>query len=194
MKPDQEIDHLLRSLGTAEPDARFEERLLARLSDAPGQRSKREAWWPTALAWSGGLALASVLGLLFVAGERKAPAPVRVAVAAPGLAASAPVPRAVRLLPAVGRPAAGAHGTDAKPVATREPTTADLPSMLAPEAPLTEQERVLARIARGPEPDDFALLNPDTREKLARQSHVEFDKLFPKPTPQEIYLATHIEN
>ena len=68
-----------------------------------------------------------------------------------------------------------------------EPALADFP---APEAPLTEQEKLLLHIARHPGPDEFALLNPEARDEVAQASRADFNQFFPQPVPQETFYES----
>jgi hypothetical protein len=64
-----------------------------------------------------------------------------------------------------------------------QPVTAALVSFPAPEAPLTEQERLLLRIVHRGDPVEVAMLNP---QELAREEALEaaeFQRFFPPPAP-----------
>jgi hypothetical protein len=64
-----------------------------------------------------------------------------------------------------------------------QPATAAVVSFPAPEAPLTEQERLLLRIVHRGDPVEVAMLDP---QELARQEAVEaaeFRQFFPAPDP-----------
>lgn len=193
---DEDIDRVLRALGAAEPGAEMEARILQRLDSGCPMiaEAKPKLSWGWAL-WTAGALLMLVLAVVLLHG-RKAVAP-REARSFPAFSpTSVPQPVQVFSAPAARRDhsvltAITVERKSATPVAPADRGAADLPSLLAPAAPLTEQERTLARIARGSGPDDFALLNPDTREKLAQQSQAEFNRMFPQPMDQETYVATH---
>jgi len=74
--------------------------------------------------------------------------------------------------------------TRAATFASNEVSASFLPSSPAPPAPLTEQERLLLKLAPHPSADDLALLNPEKREEIARAEMTEFQDFF-KPSELE---------
>ncbi len=74
--------------------------------------------------------------------------------------------------------------TRAATFASNEVSASFLPSSPAPPAPLTEQERLLLKIAPHSGAADLALLNPEKREEVARAETTEFQNFF-KPSELE---------
>ncbi len=193
---DEEIDRVLQALGAAKPGASLEERVLARLAQ-PAEAPARHLRW----LWPGLAAVAcALLAMVFALVPRRplVPAVPTVATSQAKMVSNATAEIAVvpvrnaRTVPlkAIAKQPSPALMAEEKP----DRGLADLPSMLAPPAPLTPQERELARLARGPKRHDFAVLNAVERERMVEQSAAEFKEFFPPPTPQEIYLAIHTNN
>ena len=63
------------------------------------------------------------------------------------------------------------------------PAPVQLASFPAPPAPLTEQEKLLLKIAHRGDQDDMNLLNPETAARELAQNMAEFDHFFPPPPP-----------
>ncbi len=200
MDQDQEIVRMLRALGAVEPPAGLEERVLLRLEarKVASTRTAPLAWWLVAAA-------VAVVALFFTGRVRLAARPKPTA----SVQGNQPMARLQQALALPEEPSAQGLARPRRTSLRRPaPLTAtplqtaklgdrglaDLPSQLAPPAALTVQERQLTQIARGPERHDLAFLDEPTRERLAQQSAAEFKQFFPPPTPQEIYLATHVLN
>ena len=198
---EEEIDRLLRGLARAETSTSMEGRILHHLQWYPmvSEQKPRLSWvWRS---WLAGTLAVLVMAFALPHFHRLLPSPqahakaatVQALPAALGLQAPAAAVQAGRK--ARSRPALGTS----PPVSDAEPEpgsrgAAALQSQLAPVAPLTEQERLLLRIAKGPGPAEVAALNPEIHDTLLAQSQAEFTNYFPQPTPQEIYLATHQSN
>jgi len=174
---EETLDRLLTSLGSVKVDADFEQRILRRVEahQAPtqAQRSPR-------LPWTFGLASAIAAALIGAAillhsGRRSGPPPMtaRVESRVPQTASQAiRVPGRTRI---VARQKAAQLPPD------RGATM--LVSFPAPEAPLTEQERLLLRIAHTGDPVEFAALNPERRASVEAADEAEYLKFFPPPSP-----------
>ncbi|HEY1808829.1 MAG TPA: hypothetical protein VGG42_09720, partial [Acidobacteriaceae bacterium] len=52
----------------------------------------------------------------------------------------------------------------------------------APPQPLTEQEKMLLRVAQVGNPQEMAMLNPEIRAKKEAQSDQEFQRFFERAT------------
>ena len=71
-------------------------------------------------------------------------------------------------------------------VPVRRPRTQDLPavgqtqeaSFPAPPLPLTEQERLLLRLAHRGDPENMAILNPKVREAQTAKATEQFQQFF----------------
>ena len=73
---------------------------------------------------------------------------------------------------------------DAPKTALRGPSLTLLdppPGFPAPEAPLTEEERLLLRIAHMGDPEEIAMLDPDKRAKAEAEETSEFQSFFAQP-------------
>jgi hypothetical protein len=68
---------------------------------------------------------------------------------------------------------------DEDSVAVREMRAASHP---APPPPLTEQEKMLLRVAQVGDPQEMAMLNPEIRAKKEAQSDQEFQRFFERAT------------
>lgn len=62
----------------------------------------------------------------------------------------------------------------------------------APPMPLTEQERLLLRIAHAGDPVELAMLNPEVRARREAQSEAEFKEFFPPPPPIKEKADDHL--
>ena len=193
---EQGIDRTLKALASAPPPPGMHDRILARLAHAKHEASTSR---PRGFAgiftmpWlASGFALAGALALCILFATRHTPTPPAPASAE---AEERPVSPGIPLAPIdVARQALPRNSSfaSAKRPATGRPTAEpELASFPAPEAPLTEQEKLLLHIARRPGPDDFALLNPEARDQVAQASRADFNQFFPAPTSQEIYYAQH---
>jgi hypothetical protein len=61
---------------------------------------------------------------------------------------------------------------------------AEVASFPAPPLPLTEQERLLARIARQGDEQEMAMLNPEIRASLDARQKAAFHQVFEQGIPQ----------
>lgn len=52
--------------------------------------------------------------------------------------------------------------------------------------PLTEQEKLLLRIAHYADPIELAMLNPDTRHTQQEGDTADFNRFFPQPPPPDV--------
>lgn len=205
---DARIDRVLRGLGAAEPgDAadlahEFERRvLLAVYKRAAGRRQSTRrglaafgvaafgvARWRFAVA-----AAVLALAVLLWAGHahRMRQGTAVTAARLQPFPADAPARSAAENV-AVLRGAAPLGGPRAYPASARAAgvprvklpaRTVAIGNHPAPEAPLTDEERLLLRIAHRGQPDEYAALNPDARDAVAMTEKQEFREFFgPPPT------------
>jgi len=174
---EETLDRLLTSLGSVKVDADFEQRILRRVEahQAPtqAQRSPR-------LPWTFGLASAIAAALIGAAillhsGRRSGPPPMtaRVESRVPQTASQAiRVPGRTRI---VARQKAAQLPPD------RGATM--LVSFPAPEAPLSEQERLLLRLVHRNNPLLLAALSPEVQALKEAEKEAEFRRFFPTPKP-----------
>jgi hypothetical protein len=189
---DKTLDGALASYTPATPRIGLEMRLQARL-EAEVELPRRSLFQ---LPWvlAGAAVIASVAGLQILV--HRSPAPV----AAPGMAQAPHVPAPEQRTPrpeglkdaahsvaGVETPAYRARlAAEAKrPVHGDQPVSAidrraleemRAASHPAPEEPLTQQERLLLRIAHKGDPVEMAMLNPVVRERQAAEGAAEFHK------------------
>jgi hypothetical protein len=65
-----------------------------------------------------------------------------------------------------------------------------LASFPAPPLPMTEQERLLRRIAHTGDPQEFATLNAEARARTAAEQQEEYEAYFAPPPPSADVLET----
>jgi hypothetical protein len=201
---DKEIDRVLAGLRDAEAPEGMERRILAAMQDNPSQRSAWRLMWlngPSRLmrtrSWATALAGVAVilLGIHWttsrahrvehdIAGTKQQQATpanppsheIHELPANPVLAMheTPPTPLGVK---ARTRKAGVAHESDS--LAVQEMHAASLP---APPLPLTDQEKLLLRIAHKGDPVELAMLNPETRAKQEEEAKAQFQKFFQQPT------------
>ncbi len=194
---DQEarVERVLEGLRQAEPVNGLERRVLrAVLERAPGERRSRSgrllgvfAVAPRWFAVTAAVVVMSVFGSIgwrhVVVRDRPRLTtqvqPARVPDTAPAdVVAAQPVLPLPRRNAAEHRPkwASVGHMQAAQPLVA-------FGNHPAPEQPLTDEERLLLRLAHRAAPEDFDVLNPDARDAQARADKAEFRNFFgPPPT------------
>jgi hypothetical protein len=162
----------------------MQDRILQRMAQqnlTPAPQAAAGLRWP----WlAGGLAMAAVV-LVAILSQRHV---VSVSVAPRPTMAQTAVPQPIRTVQPAPTPApkpTAARNIAPQRAASPVPHTQELASFPAPEAPLTEQEKLLLNIAQHPGPDELALLNPEKRDEIAQMSATDFNLFFPQPLPQE---------
>lgn len=201
------IDRVLRGLGEAQPGyaegsaGEFERRVLRAVQEraAGGKQSKRRGLATLGVAalgvrrWRFAVAAAVlVLAALLWAGHahrmRQGTAATVARVQSPPAAAPVRQPAenaAVGAVASLGEHRA--HPASARAVGVprveRPARMVAIGNHPAPEAPLTDEERLLLRIAHRGQPDQYAALNPDARDAVAMTEKQEFRQFFgPPPT------------
>ena len=202
--PDEAVDRVLHGLREVRPDTGFEQRIASRLERLdrrakPTTLQRLPLWLRTVLkahgvALGGCVAALAALCLLAApsfhvtarlpahplqASAPLLPVPQRQSIKDEPLLAVAPLRRAASASPHRAR----------HPLQVRSSTSNDAallaldhaPSMLAPAMPITEQERLLVRIARQRQPEAYALLNPAVRAKKEAEDHSSFLAFFEPP-------------
>jgi hypothetical protein len=180
---EEALDRLLTSLGSVKVDAGFEQRVLrgveAHQAPTPAQRSPR-------LLWTFGLASAVAAALIGAAvmlhsGRRSGSQPA----IARGELPKVPQPEVAQAVSHAARVPGRMRGAAPRKDAESSPNRGStmLASFPAPEAPLTEQERLLLRIAHTGDPVEFAALNPERRASVEAADEAEYLKFFPPPPP-----------
>lgn len=218
MKSSEEaIERVMAGLRDASASSGMERRILetvegrASARSRLGWRRRRPVWLsmparPVAIRPSArGLTLASLLvaavAIPSISWMRHAPAPSRAKPAATasqpraatsGLIATSPqLPRPRSNARRVGR--SGAKRTrlvdDKDSAAVRDTFAVSHP---APPMPLTEQEKLLLRIAHAGDPVELAMLNPEIRARREAQGEAEFKEFFPPPPPIKEKADDHL--
>jgi len=169
---DEAIDKVLAGLRDTEPPAGLERRVLA----AVHERAAAPRTLPLRWAALGGFALAAAAVIALFASPRHSPAPPAIeAIAQPQPETPAtphasvePVsPRPRRHTPAI-------RANSETPAPTGNILTASFP---APPMPLTDQERLLLRIARRGEPQPAPSLDPDALAQQETHSEQVFETI-----------------
>jgi hypothetical protein len=173
---DDLLERALASYTPVSPRAGLEGRMLARLAAAEEPARRRAfAFWPWVWGATGAVAAAIVLTVVLfrssvpsapqnpVIARREPPASVNLVPARPGTPSAQQPYRAMRQLPRV---------DDADSVTLREMRAASHP---APAAPLTEEEKLLLRIANRAGPQEVAMLNPEIRAEKEADQAAEFE-------------------
>ena len=184
---DERLDRLLTSLSTVEPGEGFEERVVQAV------HRRRAASRPTRIAawtWTVGGATALACAM-FVAAELR---PWRdpqvgqpllssssVATAEEGKANAKDAKVAQRTQRRAVMSARMGERHDVLQVERGEERMVRVESFPAPPAPLTEQEKLLLKIAHSGDPVELAALNPEIAEGLEDKSRSEVQKFFYKP-------------
>ncbi len=215
-RPEEAIEKVLAGLRDAEAPAGMERRILEAIEDRAIARS-RSGWRRFRPIWlvgsagpvrgrflAGEVAFAGVLAVVLAI-----PAIHRLEHAAPQPKSSAstgsPRPAAASgLIAKVARPqppGASARAMvktrvrragdvrDSDSVVFQEVLTASHP---APPMPLTEQEKLLLRIAHTGDPVELAMLNPEIRARREAQGEAEFQEFFPPPPPIKETADDHL--
>jgi hypothetical protein len=196
---DDAIDKTLAALKRAAPPEGMEARILQRLQRQPAPAAPLRwrdlltgsalaaAWWRGAV--SGAATAMLLVGALLLAQHTlrtKQPAVSQLAAAralapvALPVAASAPVSASrANICPTRLRPARTYH-------AESIPDASFAPSRPAPNLPLTDEERALARFVRTADPKLLAALSPETQARVEAQEADNYNKFFaPPPAPPQ---------
>ncbi|MGA3136765.1 MAG: hypothetical protein ABSC88_12300 [Terracidiphilus sp.] len=179
--PEEAIGKVLAGLRAAEASPGMERRILAAVEARASQRPAATPRWAWGVAMAG--VAAASLFILFI---------LTTAIHRHGHPSTQAQQQALRVEPA--RDAQPATLLSQKPieyikaVASRRTATricaeeavllSDLraPSHPAPEAPLTNEEKLLLRVVHSGDPQLIAMLNPEIRAKQEAESEAEFQK------------------
>jgi len=183
---DANLDRLLTHLGSAQTAAGFEQRILRAVERRRATVAPQSARGPLR-AWglASALALASLVAALYLSHPRYRAARALREVAQNSTQSKhefsgAPVTSAPSLLRSRGR---AMRRTLA--VVPKEEPSAMLVSFPAPPMPLTEQEKLLVRLAHRGDPVEMAMLLPGTLEAQEVQRAAEYQEFFPPPAPPD---------
>ena len=181
---DETIERLLAGLRDAEPSAGMQRRILMAMearevvaSDSPWRRLISPWLLRPAIAMSLACALASLIVAITVHPPRHAPADVR-------SHATRADARQAKGLETVAQKAPVAPRRMASRVLVRRPRDVsavgetEVASYPAPPLPLTEQEKLLLRLAHRGDAEDMAILNPDVQAAQSARATEQFQQFF----------------
>jgi hypothetical protein len=179
------IQRALAGLRDCEASPGMERRILEAVRDRASARPATSWYAMRPLAWGLGLVTISVSSMVFVAHLLR-PAPTQLHVGATRVASlPAATSGAIAEEQRTKASAPIAHAREITVARKRVPTSAtalallrDLraPSHPAPEAPLTEEEKILLRIAHTGDAEEFAMLNPEMRARQDAQIEADFQR------------------
>ncbi len=165
---EERVDAVLRSLGQAQVPEGMEARILSRLKERR-EVPERSAWLRSRPVWAlagAGLAAVLLLALYGLRPSRTVPAHGSIAaVAAVAVGSSRAVPRVAPPARVAPVRRVGKH---------RRVRPAESASFPAPEAPLTQQERLLLAIAHINQPAVLDALDPTRRAAVEAQDDHDF--------------------
>ena len=173
---DDRIGRVMSALRTAEPPAGMERRIVARLEAQADVRPVPIWGW----VLGAGMAAMVLAGLMLSSSGRRVERPMQAQAVETPPQARAPEmghPANVVVIPTekmkpseIGHPEIRTGRAE-----RREQAGVRLVSYPAPAEPLTAEEKLLRRIARDGDHQDFALLNPETREQAISAEEAEFE-------------------
>jgi hypothetical protein len=179
-REDEAIERALSGLRQVGPPAGLESRVLKAM------RHKREAveeradggWTSRWVSWTG-LALAATAALLMIATTLHRHTAGSSEQQSAGISA-APLPEPAAESSAPGNSFDGQVSVmpEKRPVhrVVRQVQAEKMVGLSAPEPPLTEEEKLLQRIARSGDPNQWAMLDPERRAKDEAASEAEFEQ------------------
>jgi hypothetical protein len=173
---DATIERLLVGLRDAEPPRGMERRILEALDGFEDRRVASAAFrWLPAMALLLGCGVI-LTALVVVRAHRPTPADSSRPRFAASLPTKTPKPIPLKVTPVPPRRTPRPQVRHAEHVAPAAETQAS--SFPAPPLPLTEQEKLLLRLARGADPGNVAMLNPEVRAAHTEEAKKEFQHFF----------------
>jgi hypothetical protein len=175
--PDQTIEKLLAALRDAEPSAGVERRILEVMEARETQASA--PLWNRLRPLASAVAIAGVL-IIALHQHWSAPPGTTPHGTAPALRRTTQPQAVAQQAPVAPRRPAARGSLRRKVSAVPETQAAGFP---APPLPLTEQERLLLRLAHRRDPEDTAILNRDLQAEQSAKATEQFQQFFEiKPT------------
>jgi hypothetical protein len=184
------IERSLNRLRDAEPAPGFEQRLLVSLRNA-AENSPRTKRLPLLVSWRSKLSFALVvlvaagasIGALFLVRQQRLENQTALRPEKPMASLWQPASPAIAAQPLQRSKAraSGKHSAKESSTATRVPAR----NTPAPPMPLTEQEKLLQRVARQRDAGNLTLLNPVAQHTQSAQATQQFQRFFAM-TPEEV--------
>jgi hypothetical protein len=181
---DETIERLLVGLRDAEPSAGMQRRVLMAMearepvaSDSPWRRLISPWLLRPAIAMSLACAVASLIVAITVHQPRHAPADVRSHATRADVRQTAGPEAVAQQAPIVPRRVAS-PGSLRRPGEVSAVPETQAASFPAPPLPLTEQERLLLRLAHRRDPEDTAILNPAVQAAQSAKATEQFQQFF----------------
>ena len=194
----RDLDRLLVGLRDAKACPGMEGRILRTIEDRAAA-TRASAWWqlrPLSVMTAALACMVGLIGVFVLTAHRPEHASLEdpsahpqtvTATAAPREFAPRSVPSSRAQLPARTRTRKSAAKLDGKGNGDQQALMVE--SFPAPPLPLTEQERLLLRVAHHHDPADLALLDPTKQEMQIAAEHAQFEKFFASkttPIPLEV--------
>jgi hypothetical protein len=188
---DELVDRLLAAMRDAEAPEGMKQRIAARLQNhSQATSSTRHEWSRVMPSWTWGACVASVIVIIMVTVKinhskslTEVPTTVKPAVIAAteavreegsSIAAARPHEAVLRVRTKNATEERGVAG-DEDSLAMSEMMA---PSKPAPEAPLTEQERLLLEVVRRGDPEELAMLEPEKRAARNEKEKADVEQFF----------------
>jgi len=182
---DQDLKRILNALRDTEPPRAMQQRVLASVAQREAMPSRIFPWSFVALAATVGIAAILAINVMPRGAHSSSEVTVLPKPSVSQVAVTVPAPQ-----PLVPHASAKAPAGNLAAQTTRRPhqllcdcdptalAEANAPSMPPPELPLTEQEKLLRRIARHPNPVEVAELTPAAREARIAADSDDFKAFF----------------
>ena len=186
---EREIDGLLKALGTRDLPPGMEQRLIRRLAgreeSVPARRFRRPHWlWPASLITLATVAvLTLVLTLQHPRGVPPGPGQARIEQPLSSSAVTEIAPGSTGAASVVARASRSAGSVQRRLAPAEAAAPAQPAGFPAPPMPLTDQERLLLRIAHRGDPQQVAALDPLLQDRLNARASAEFKQFFTPPPP-----------
>ncbi len=181
---DETIERLLAGLRDAEPSAGMQRRILKAMeareavASAPPWRRLRSSWrlHPAAVSLASVVATGALIVAIAVHQHRSVPADTRSHVNT--AAGRTTQPEAVAQKAPIMPRRVASRGSLRRPGEVSAVPETQAASFPAPPLPLTEQERLLLRLAHRRDPEDTAILNPAVQAAQSAKATEQFQQFF----------------
>ena len=182
---DEVIDRVMSALSAIEPEEGLERRVLTALSSRVHQPAHTIWRFNPLLAWPLGAVSLAVVALVFFLVQHQQPKPANNEIHA-GSSATQPqqhegakaIMLPSQITPHQRRNSSRQSSAEISPLDERALLETRAPSHPAPDAPLTEEERLLSSIVQQETPQLFAMLNPEMRHRQEEAEEAEFERFF----------------